>query len=117
MTRVVDKRDVSLIIIPNGDYDAKFYTSKRGNLKDIANRKYEKEYLCRSSSESIEEDPITPEMVIVINPNENYGIAQPHVYFNGVEVAPAKVRFGMDESYCWGVKSQDFVLIDFSGVS
>ena len=114
MTRVVDKRDVSLIIIPHLDYDSNFYTSKRGNLKDIANGKYEKEYLCRSSSNSIEEDPITPEMVIVINPNEKSGNAHPHVYFNGVEVAPAKVRFGMDESYCWGVKSQDFVLIDFS---
>ena len=113
MTRVVDKRNVCIVAKANNEYEPVFYLQKRG---EIGKAIYGGSESFRIESSLLPfEHLTTPDKIIVVNTSASEGNANAKAFFNGVEVPASELVIGGDTYKVWGLKSQDFVLLDFSG--
>lgn len=118
MTRVIDKRNVCIVAKgnTNPENNAQITFLKRGkDLFQLAYGKYDEKIEIEAGT--VVNHLTTPDMIAVvaisfITANQNV-----KAYFNGVEVAGTKVSIGGDTYKLWGLRSQDFVVFDFSGVT
>lgn len=119
MTRVIDKRNVFILAKANETTKATVYLYKRGS--DLAYRAFDGFFDDKIDVDADEFNATvhltTPDMLLVIDPSRSPATANAKVFFNGVEVPADEVNFAGDPYKVWGLKSQDFVFLDFSGVT
>lgn len=113
MTRVVDKRNVCIVAKANGSYESKFSLLKRGEIGKTIYGGGES-FIIEYSTFPFEH-LTTPDKLIVVNTSVAEGNAVAKAFFNGVEVPASELDIGGDTYKVWGLKSQDFVVLDFSG--
>lgn len=116
MTRIVDKRNVFIVAKGNYDNNAKIVFLKRGkDLFQLTYGKYDDEI--EIDTGALVKHLTTPDMIAIVSESYPSGNANVKAYFNGVEVPATDVSIGGDTYKLWGLKSQDFVLFDFSGTT
>jgi len=117
MTRVIDKRNVCIVTKANADSDSKIYFLRRGkDLFSVVYGKYDESIGIATGSETVS-CLTTPDMLAIVDTSYPAGNANAKAFFNGVEVPATEVTLGGDTYKVWGLKSQDFVVFDFSGVT
>lgn len=116
MTRVIDKRNVFITAKANADLESSFSLNKRGEIAKAVSG-FGEFFHIQYSSSNIFEHLTTPDKVIIVNTSYPSGNANAKAFFNGVEVPATELSIGGDTYKVWGLKSQDFVLLDFSGAT
>lgn len=113
MTRVVDKRNVCIVAKGSYDNNAKIALVKREkDIFQIVRGKYDDEI--EIATGALVNHLTTPDMIAVVAEGYPPGNANVKAYFNGVEVPATVVSIGGEIYKLWGLKSQDFVVFDFS---
>lgn len=114
MTRVIDKRNVCIVAKNSTGEDSRAYLVKRGSIIQVAYGKFDDKIEILSGGTFVEH-MTTPDMLVVVNPSYPAGNANVKAYFNnGVEARASEIEIGGDTYKVWGLKSQDFVVLDFS---
>lgn len=116
MTRVIDKRNVFIAAIANANLESSFFLNKRGEISKavVGSGEY---FDIQYESYKVFEHLTTPDNVIVVNTSYPEGNVNAKAFFNGVEVPATELTIGGNIYKVWGLKSQDFVVLDFSGVT
>lgn len=115
MKRVLDKRNVFIVAKGSSTSNAQIKLLSRD--KDIHSLYYKKhDAEINIGSGEVISYITTPDMIAVVEtfPKENPAVK---AYFNGVEVPATEVDIDGSTYLIWGLKSQDFVVLDFSGVT
>lgn len=115
MTRVIDKRNVCIAAKANDSSESEFALQKRGEIGKTLYGGSES-FNVQSSTFPFEH-LTTPDKLIVVNTSYPAGNANAKAFFNGVEVPASEFVIGGDTYKVWGLKSQDFVVLDFSGAT
>ena len=116
MTRVIDKRNVCIVAKGSYDNNAKIVLLKREkDLSQLVYGKYDDKIEIETGA--LVKHLTTPDMIAVVSESYPSGNAGVKAYFNGVEVPATDVSIGGDTYKLWGLKSQDFAVFDFSGVT
>lgn len=116
MTRVIDKRNVFILAKPNDNSESSFGLQKRGEFQKVPSG-FSESINVPSGSMLPVEHLTTPDKLIVVNTSYPSGNGNAKAFFNGVEVPASEFNIGGDTYKVWGLKSQDFVVLDFSGVT
>lgn len=112
MTRVIDKRNVFIVAKGSNTSNAQIKLLSRD--KDINSLYYKKHDVeINIGSGEVVSYITTPDMIAVVEtfPKENPNVK---AYFNGVEAPATEVDLYGNTCLIWGLKSQDFVVFDFS---
>lgn len=117
MTRVVDKRNVYIVVKGNTEADSSIGLLKREtDIFQVVYGKYEDKIEILAGDKP-SRHLTTPDMIAVVSQSYPSGNQNVKAYFNGVEVPATEIVIGGDTYKIWGFKSQDFVVFDFSGVT
>ena len=117
MTRVIDKRNVCIVVNANSAANSEILLLKRGTDPfQLVYGKHDYNIEIESGGNPVSH-LTTPDMIAVVAESYPSGNANVKAYFNGVETPATVLIIGGDTYKLWGLKSQDFVLFDFSGTT